>query len=138
MIGYIYKINVHDKIYIGSTINLEKREEYHNIDLIENNTKLYRYCRNNNIEKINLVLLDTLEFDNRNDLLWLERQYIEKYDSIVNGLNMVLPIYSLEERNYIKKLTRKNYLKKLLRGTSFYDKYLFVYKNKVLNNVLII
>ena len=138
MIGYIYKINVHDKIYIGSTINLEKREEYHNIDLIENNTKLYRYCRNNNIKKINLVLLDTLEFDNRNDLLWLERQYIEKYDSIVNGLNMVLPIYSLEESNYIKKITRTKSLKKLLRGTSFYDKYLFVYKNKVLNSVLFI
>ena len=51
---------------------------------------------------------------------------------------MVLPIYSLEGRNYIKKLTRKNYLKKLLRGTAFYDKYLFVYKNKVLNNVLVI
>ena len=27
MIGYIYKIVVHDKIYIGSTNNLEKRED---------------------------------------------------------------------------------------------------------------
>ena len=136
MIGYIYKINVHDKIYIGSTINLEKREEYHNIDLIEKNTKLYKYCRNNNIKQINLFVLDKLEYDNRDDLHWLERQYIEKYDSIVNGLNMVLPIYSLEERKYIKKLTQTHFLKKTLRGSSFYDKYLFLYKNKVVNKVL--
>ncbi len=138
MIGYIYKIHVHDKIYIGSTNNLEKREEYHNIDLIEKNTKLYKYCRNNNIKQINLFVLDNLEYDNRTDLLWLERHYIEKYNSIVNGLNMVLPIYSLDERNYIKKITKTNTLKKILRGTSFYDKYLFIYKNKVLNNVLFI
>jgi len=103
MIGYIYKIHVHDKIYIGSTNNLEKREEYHNIDLIEKNTKLYKYCRNNNIKQINLVLLDKLEYENTSDLKWLERKYIEKYDSIKNGLNMVLPINNQEEKNNIKK-----------------------------------
>ena len=110
MIGYVYKIHVHDKIYIGSTNNLEKREECHNNNLIEKNTKLYRYCRNNNIKQINLVLLDKLEYENKSDLKWLERKYIEKYDSIKDGLNMVLPINNQEEKN-----NNKNRLKFIIR-----------------------
>ena len=89
-------------------------------------TKIYIYCRENNITQIKLIVLDKSGYDNRNDLLWLERLYIEKYNSIENGLNMVLPIYSIEERNNIKKITRTNTMKKRLRGTSFYEKYLFV------------
>jgi hypothetical protein len=140
MIGYVYKIQIHDKVYIGSTTDLEKREEYHNIDLNEKikNTKLYIYCRENNITQIKLIILDKSGYDNRNDLLWLERLYIEKYNSIENGLNMVLPIYSIEERNNIKKITRTKTMKKQLKWTSFYDKFLFVYKNRVLNRTLCI
>ena len=138
MIGYVYKIEINDKIYIGCTTNLEQREEYHNIDLQTKDTKIYKYCRKNNIKNIKLIVLDKSGYDCWHDLFWLERQYIEKYNSIENGLNMVLPINSIEERNIIKKITRSNQLKKKLKGTSFYDKYLFVYKNKVLNNVLCI
>ena len=131
MIGYVYKIDVHDKIYIGSTKNIRKRRKAHNYNLQKNilNYNIYKYAREHSITNFNLTVLDKNNYNDKNDLLWLERYYIEKYDSMINGLNMCLPIYTSNEIEIILKV--KNIFNINL---PIYKLYILIYKHHNIYN----
>ncbi len=87
---YIYKIQ--NCNYIGSTTDLIKREKKHNTNKdckysSAYNCKLYKYVRKNNIK---IKLIPVFEYNNncsKKIKLLVEQYYIDKYDSINNGLN---------------------------------------------------
>jgi hypothetical protein len=87
MKGYIYKLNDGTLTYYGSTT---KKPEYRLGDH-KRGTK----CRTNkmNMNLIELTILEELEYENKDELLWLERDYIDKNECI----NIQKPIYSKEE-----------------------------------------
>ena len=94
MYGYIYKIinKVNGKMYIGQTINFQKRIKDHFKDLEEgkhHSVKLQRaydkYGKDNFYYEYKLV-----EIDSHDDLLRLEMEEIDKCDSYNNGYNMTL------------------------------------------------
>tara|TARA_B000000475_G_C15782488_1_gene360032 strand:- start:186 stop:638 length:453 start_codon:yes stop_codon:yes gene_type:complete len=136
MIGYIYKILVHDKIYIGSTKNINRRRRDHNKNLQKNilNYNIYKYARQHSITTLKLTILDKNNYNDKNDLLWIERYYIEKYDSMMNGLNMCLPIYTSNEQELILKI--KNIYDINL---PMYKLYILIYKhNNIYNKIMYI
>ena len=90
---------------------------------------LYKYARLYNIKKVKLIVLDKSYYDHKDDLLWLERHYIEEYDSMQNGLNMCLPIYSSDEWDLILKV--KNIFNIDL---PIYKLYILIYKHHNIYN----
>jgi hypothetical protein len=81
--GIIYKIEVFDKCYIGSTIQeLRKRQYRHNGNLRENFPQpLYQYAIQNNINHLECILLE--ECDNE-ILKERENHYINNTENILN------------------------------------------------------
>ena len=136
MIGYIYKILVHDKIYIGSTKNIKRRTYQHNYQLKKKFqiSNIYKYAIHHNINKLDLIILEKNNYKNKKNLLWIERKYIEYYNSILNGLNMILPIYSSNEWDLILKV--KNIFNIDL---PIYNLYILIYKhNNIYNKIMYI
>ena len=94
MYGYIYKIinKVNGKMYIGQTINVSKRIKDHFKEL-ENGThhsvKLQRaynkYGKDNFYYEYKIV-----EVKSHEELLKIEIDEIDRYDSYNNGYNMTL------------------------------------------------
>lgn len=92
-IGTIYIITnkVNSKVYIGQTIqNIKNRFEQHKINSTKNNcNKFYNAIRNIGIDKFNIdILEDNIKLKDLNDK---ERYYINKYNSIENGYNTLMP-----------------------------------------------
>ena len=83
-VGYIYRYSYNGKSYIGSTTNLKHRKEEHKTNLTNKFGKAIKQIGCNNFK---FDVIDTLHFNDRNDLFDLENQYIIKYDSISNGWN---------------------------------------------------
>lgn len=85
MKGYIYKLfNPNcDKFYIGSTIDFDKRVNYHKRDATEENRPLYKsfkyqYIRENGgIENWTFEILETREFEDRRELRLLEQFHMD-------------------------------------------------------------
>ena len=79
--GFIYKIEIDNQIYIGSTKQkLNKRQITHNQGLNNPNDRnyniyLYRFCREKKVEKI---ICELIEEVNNNELVLLEQEYINK------------------------------------------------------------
>lgn len=91
MIGYIYQIinKVNNKRYIGQTTNIEERKYRHFNSLRKNqhhSQKLQRAFNKYGEENFNFIW-DTYEIQNQQELLRLEQQTIEKFDSYNNGYN---------------------------------------------------
>jgi hypothetical protein len=113
MIGYIYKAYLSSdssRFYIGSTTTTMKQRLRHHInaskiDSSRRNSKWNLYIRNNT----NLLLLEFLVlviFDDKKDLLWIEREYIEL---LKPEMNVLLPIVSEEEKIIRNKKIRTLY-----------------------------
>jgi len=91
MIGYVYKIcdNTNNNVYYGSTtLTLNKRLREH---------KLQKRCSSKYILKNNnyiMILVETIEFQDKKQLLIREKYYIQNYPCI----NERLPITTYEER----------------------------------------
>ena len=88
MIGYIYRlISPNGKSYVGQTIDIQRRFSEYNRYHCKNQPKLYRSILKygiDNFEKEILFMGEcTTEFLND-----LEKYYISKYDSVINGLNL--------------------------------------------------
>ena len=84
MKGYIYKLYYPNdsNFYIGSTINLEKRKQYHFLDCNDNtrpnyNNKKYKYIREHGgIENWIFEIIEDMEIEIRRDLNILEEYHI--------------------------------------------------------------
>ena len=102
MIGIVYKIEIGDEIYIGSTIEkLYERQSKHNFKLkkeFEKN-KLYEECRNKNINKIICIPLEEKEILNELEIRQLENEYIDTLNPTLN------------HRSAFTGLTKKEYHK---------------------------
>ena len=107
--------------YIGSTNDLKDRQRNHIINCYNKNSKSYNFKVYKNIRKKNsqIILIELFKYNgdcSRRIQRLVEQYYIEKYDSIKNGLNEINAfknnkIYKKEwyEKNKDK---RKEYLKK--------------------------
>jgi len=108
MIGTVYKIEIYDKIYIGSTImKLSGRQASHNRDYRKNiyKYKLYEECRKNNIENIVCIPLETIEIENDLEIRELEQEYIEK---LKPSLNSYIAYTGLTKEEYMKERYERN------------------------------
>jgi len=88
MIGIVYKIEIGEKIYIGSTITkLNERQRTHNstLRLNKHKYKLYEECRKHNITEIICILLETKEIENELEIRLLEQDYIDKLKPSLNS-----------------------------------------------------
>ena len=85
--GIIYKIEIGEDLYIGSTKQkLNQRQTKHNQGLNNPNDKnyngyLYKFCREKKIEKIICELLETVE---DTELVLLEQEYITMLEPSLN------------------------------------------------------
>jgi len=87
MIGRVYKIEIGENIYIGSTKQkLKERQLQHNNRLQQNirKNKLYEKCRENNITEIICIPLEDKEIENELEIKILEQEYIEKLNPSLN------------------------------------------------------
>ena len=109
MVFYIYKIKGIN--YIGSTQDIKRRCQKHKSSCWNENSKeynllTYQYIREKNI-KIELEILGVYKRECSKRIRFLvEQYYINKYDSINNGLN-TLNAFSNREK-YIKEYGEKN------------------------------
>lgn len=97
----IYKITntINGKMYIGQSVNIEKRYSGHKHAAKYNkeNNKFYNSINKHGIE---FFTLEIIKICKEEDLNYWESFWIEVYDSIKNGLNSstggIKPIYSKE------------------------------------------
>jgi hypothetical protein len=122
MIGTVYKIEIGENIYIGSTIKkLYKRQDDHTQRLKQNirKNKLYEECRKHNINKIICIPLETKEIENELEIRKLEQEYIDKLEPTLNHLS---PPSGLTHKEYNKQDWIKNREHYLQIKKEYYDK----------------
>jgi len=108
MKGTVYKIEVGEDIYVGSTIlKLCRRQGEHNFYLkkIKNKIKLYQECIKNNIDKIICIPLETKEIENDFEIRELEQKYIEELNP---SLNQYSAYTGLTKKEYNKQWIYNN------------------------------
>lgn len=111
--GFIYKLSniIDDRFYIGSTKNMNKRLSTHKTNSIKVNDRAYNMpiyicMRELGRDNFHIHHLETIEYENKNDLLLKEREWIEKLAPV---LNQLLPIVSNEEtKERVKKWHTEN------------------------------
>lgn len=114
MVWTVYKIQDGDFKYYGSTsLPLKKREHNHNSNLKSRNNKLYKYFRNNGIERIKLEEIS--KYDNREDALKAENELIRSLASDI-CLNERCSYLTPEEKKEKKK---DNYEKFLMKNPEY-------------------
>jgi len=104
--GKIYKLCCKDPsitdIYVGSTLNQYQRKARHKIVCNNPNGKfynmnLYQFIRaHGGFDEWNLIVLEEYAAENKNDLLWKEREWVEKLQP---SLNSIRPIATKEEND---------------------------------------
>mgnify|MGYP003650311726 FL=1 len=119
--GIIYKIEIGEDFYIGSTeTTLKIREKRHNNDLKWRNQKLQKFCKENNINKITLIELEKVKIENKLELRIIEQDYINKLQPSLNS-----------QRAYISKEERKEYKKEYYENNkNNYKKTAYIWDNK--------
>ena len=90
----IYKICCNDlkikELYIGSTTNFTRRKNSHktacnNINDRHYNIKVYKFIRDNGgWSNWSMILIDNVSCESKLELLKIEREYVEKNNSILN------------------------------------------------------
>ena len=132
MDGIIYKIEICNEIYIGSTIeNLIERERKHNYMLKKKTFKLYETCKTNDINNITLIEIEKVKVENKKELKIIEQKYINELQP---SLNMCKAHRTEEEIKNCQKEYDKNRLNKRER----YDQKKIYYqqnKEKIKENV---
>lgn len=105
MIG-IYKITnqVNGKVYIGQSVDIQRRWKEHRIRPFNSNSEqyncpLYRSIRKYGIENFNFIVLEECSI---NDLNEKEQFYIKKYNSINRDYG-----YNLVDKDFIRTGTQK-------------------------------
>lgn len=91
MITCIYKISttISNRIYIGSAINFQNRKAKHIRQLRVNkhcNIKLQRFVNKYGLDKLNFEIIEQCK---KQLLLEREQFYIDKYDCVKNGFNIL-------------------------------------------------
>ena len=105
--GKIYKLCCKDptitEIYIGSTLNQYRRKHAHKNNSNNPNSRMYNYYvyqfirENGGFENWDLVILEEYPTENKNELVWKEREYIELLKPALNCVKR--PIITVEEKS---------------------------------------
>jgi len=116
--GKIYKLCCKDpnitEIYIGSTLNQYRRKHEHKRDCNNPNRKaynlyVYQFIRENGgFENWDIVILEEYPAENKNELVWKEREYIELLQPALNCVKRPV-VTSEENRKKLRELERKYY-----------------------------
>lgn len=104
MKGYIYKIEIGNDLYVGSTNDkrLCDRQAKHNYKMKQYpNRLLYKKHYENNLDKVKCILVKVVEFENLEELRILEQEYIIKLNATLNS-----------QKAFQSKLSRLEYKKK--------------------------
>ena len=114
--GMIYKLCCKDanitEIYVGSTVNKHRRKAHHKSSSNNPNNKLYniyvyQFIRDNGgFENWDLVILEEYSAENKNELVWKEREWIEQLKPVLNSISR--PIVTTEECRENKKIYYEN------------------------------
>ena len=127
MDGIIYKIEICNEIYIGSTIQrLSNRRTKHNSNLkdINKNCKLYETCRTNNINNITLIEIEKVKINNKIELNIIEQKYINELQPSLNSKRAYRTEeesrsrhkeYKNKNKDKIKELTKRGNDKKKIK-----------------------
>ena len=118
--GVIYKIEICNEFYIGSTIEtLKERQRKHNISLKKKTYKLYETCKANDITNITLIEIEKVKVNNKLELKIIEQEYINKLEPTLNTIKA----YRTEEeiKNYDKEYRENNKEKERLRHKKYRD-----------------
>jgi len=111
--GWLYKILLNDKIYIGSTRNPKERKKCHLRRCISNNYKHIKLYKNwTKTSKFEFIILDYFENISDYELTKKESERIIYYDSIKNGLNSKNSFLSEEEDLKQRREAGKRYREK--------------------------
>lgn len=104
--GMIYKLCCKDanitEIYIGSTVNKYRRKGNHKTVCNNPNSNKYNYYvyqfirENGGFDNWDLVILEEYPTENKNELVWKEREYIELLKPALNSAKR--PIVTTEEK----------------------------------------
>jgi len=91
IITCIYKISnsINSRIYIGSAVNFRLRKNRHITHLNKNkhcNKKLQRFVNKYGIDKLNFEIVECCE---KNDLITREQYYIDLFDCVKKGFNIL-------------------------------------------------
>lgn len=116
---YIIKNKINEKVYVGSSINLKNRKRSHFIQL-KNNKHINQHLQNAwNKYGVDGFSFEIVEFCEREFLREREIYNIEKFNSIINGYN----IMEVDENHFIHskstklKIGSKSKIKKLSKET---------------------
>ena len=128
--GMIYKLCCKDanitEIYVGSTVNKHRRKAHHksacnNPNSMAYNLYVYQFIRENGgFENWDLVILEEYPADNKNDLVWKEREWVEL---LKPSLNSQRPITTLDEYHENQKKYREENPEKVRESKKkYYEK----------------
>ena len=114
--GKIYKLCCKDptitEFYVGSTLNQYKRKNAHksvcnNPNRSGYNIRLYQFIRDNGgFDNWDLVVLEEYPAENKNELTWKEREWIELLKPVLNSIR---PIATTEENREKRRESKKIY-----------------------------
>ncbi len=117
--GMIYKLCCKDanitEIYVGSTVNKYRRKCEHKRKCNDLNNKtykfpVYQFIRDNGgFDNWDMVILEEYPAENKNELVWKEREWIELLKPSLNSMNR--PIITTEELRKLKCENQKKYRK---------------------------
>lgn len=107
--GMIYKLCCKDanitEIYIGSTVNKHRRKAHHktncnNPNNRKYNIRLYQFIRENGgFDNWDLVILEEYPTENKNELVWKEREWIEQLKPVLNSYRPIITTEEKREKN---------------------------------------
>ena len=123
MEGFVYKIQIGSDFYIGSTKQkLSQRAAEHNRQIINGNkSPFYKFCRENDIKKVECIQLERINCNDREELYILEQEWIDKLNPTLNKLRV-----RTDRKEYVKQLLIKN----KERIKEWRDKYNSIYYQK--------
>lgn len=116
---YLFTNKINNKKYIGQSVNIEKRYAEHrtrpfNQSSTMYNGKFYRAIRKYGIDNFTFEIIDSNENYTKEELNFLEKKYIQQYDTYINGYNMSYggdSIYVPQKVNFEDRVKIQNLIK---------------------------
>jgi len=112
MLYTIYKISIDNEVYIGSTVNYNKRIKGHIYNCYceakkAYNYKVYRYIRENGgWDKCKMEIIENFECETKKDVLLREQYYINELGATLNTIKSIC-LLTKQERDKIYSESHK-------------------------------